>query len=383
MYTLKSFDVKAFLTNYWQKKPCVFRNILNGFDDPLDENDLAGLAMEEEIDSRIISNQQERWKIFQGPFSDFDAPCQGKWTLLAQGVERYIPEGKQLMDAFDFIPKWRKDDLMVSFSVPGAGVGPHIDQYDVFIIQGKGQRRWKVGEARQYQEVFPAKGLRQIEGFAPIIDEILNPGDVIYIPPGFPHDGVAQTECLNYSIGFRAPSQAELISDFADHALQTPSFSKRYGDEQLQVRENPTDITLSEIEDFRQLMKESLDSADFPNWLGQYLSKTTDHIAEEVNQLDEQFTEQQIARMLEQGTCFSPSPDFNPVVIQKAVGQSEGVRFFIQGEPFCYEEKHRKSIETLLNSDYWPGKDHFNSVNSLFFVQLLTKLVNAGYWYPA
>ena len=149
------FNAETFLKNYWQQKPVVIKHFFDNFVDPIDENDLAGLAQESEVDARIISNVKGSWHVEQGPITDFDKACQGKWTLLVQGVDKYVPDVTPLLDPFSFIPNWRLDDLMVSFATNGAGVGAHIDQYDVFLVQGKGRRRWRVGKPADYKEVFP------------------------------------------------------------------------------------------------------------------------------------------------------------------------------------------------------------------------------------
>lgn len=382
MYHLQQFDIKDFLSRYWQKKPCVIRGLFKDFTDPLDEHELAGLAQEDEIDSRIISCDDHRWQIHHGPFESFEDLCCGQWSLLVQGVDRYLPEAKQLLDAFDFIPHWRKDDLMVSFSVPGAGVGPHLDQYDVFIVQGKGKRRWQVGEIDTYSEVYPAPGLRQINGFTAQIDEILESGDVIYIPPGFPHNGTALEECLNFSVGFRAPSQAELLSDFADFCLQSEDFSLRYGDKDIVARNYPTTLNQAEIEQFRALMKQSLDSSHFPRWLGQFLSKTN-HLDDQNEQVTDTYSEHEIQQMLSDGVCFAPALHLKPLILERDPDGGERVEFYLEGERFSYPEKHRENINLMLNSECWPQNSTISQKDSLFFAQLLTKLVNAGCWYPA
>lgn len=235
---MKEFDIEHFLSHYWQQKPVVLRGFFQDFEDPIDEHDLAGLAQEEEIDSRLLSFENTsgnpadgagEWKVHQGPIHDFEAVCEGAWTLLVQSVDRYVHDVADILEPFRFLPNWRLDDLMVSFATKNAGVGAHIDQYDVFLVQGKGQRRWRVGKPGEYKEVFPHPKLRQIEGFDPIIDEVLNPGDVLYIPPGWPHDGKALEDCLTYSVGFRAPETSQL-ADSLSLMLETSDINVRFTD---------------------------------------------------------------------------------------------------------------------------------------------------------
>ena len=382
MYSLKDFDKQRFLSEFWQKKPCVIRKPFLHFADPLDEHELAGLAQEADIDSRVIYRNGNNWQLTHGPIDDFSKVCQGQWTLLVQSVDRYVENANSLMASFNFVPHWRKDDLMVSFSVEGAGVGPHLDQYDVFIIQGKGRRHWKVGDKGVFVEQCPAAGLRQIEGFTPIIDEILQPGDVIYIPPGYPHDGVALEPCLNYSVGFRAPTQAELLSDFADYCLQSEAFSRRFTDPNLGLREYPTGLKADEIEQFRGLMQSALSDAQFDHWLGEFLSKSN-HIDGSEPLVEVPYTERDIKQMISEGTCFTPALHIKPLIMEKREPNSENFSFFIEGQQFVYPEKQRKNVELLLNSACWPQKTAFNEDDCLFFNHLLSTLVNAGFWYPA
>lgn len=221
-----------FLENYWQKKPVVLKNALPNLPELTDENELAGLAMEEFIDSRIVENNDGQWQVSHGPFQDFSRWQDGQWSLLVQGVDAYLPDVKRLLDTVHFIPKWRVDDVMVSFSMPGAGVGLHLDQYDVFIVQGKGKRRWQAGavDKGQCQEQI-AKDLLQVSDpsrFAPIVDEVLECGDIIYVPPFSAHKGETIEPCINYSIGFRAPSQQELLWLFADHLIENDKALTRF-----------------------------------------------------------------------------------------------------------------------------------------------------------
>lgn len=254
-----NLDIATFLQQYWQKQPKVFRNAFNPFNDPLDEHDLAGLSELEEADSRIVSFNNGQWQVSHGPFSRFDEVCQGDWSLLVQGVNQYLDDAHALLSHFNFIPNWRLDDLMVSFSVKNGGVGPHLDQYDVFIIQGKGSRRWQVGmrndPAHPYQAVRPHPDLGQIEPFIPIIDEVLQPGDLIYIPPGFPHNGVALEDCLNYSVGFRAPDQMQLWESLLQYCHDQNTETERYQDPHLRARHHSAEITSAELEALQSMMQ--------------------------------------------------------------------------------------------------------------------------------
>lgn len=213
-----------FIENYWQKRPVLLKNALPNLAELTDENELAGLAMEEFVDSRIVEQFNDgKWQVNQGPFDDFSKWQNGKWSLLVQGVDHYLPDVAKLLQAVDFIPQWRIDDVMVSFSMPESGVGLHLDQYDVFIVQGKGKRRWQAGavDHNQCQDEI-SDNLLQIlepEKFVPVVDEVLECGDIIYIPPFSAHKGQTIEAAINYSIGFRAPNQQEMLSYFADYLI--------------------------------------------------------------------------------------------------------------------------------------------------------------------
>jgi 50S ribosomal protein L16 3-hydroxylase len=209
-----------FLEKYWQKHPVVLKNALPDFIDPITPDELAGLAMEPEVDSRLVSHHNGQWQASNGPFEHFDDLGETGWSLLAQAVNHWHAPSAELVRPFRALPDWRLDDLMISYSVPGGGVGPHIDQYDVFIIQGMGRRRWRVGDKLPLKQFCPHPALLHVEPFTPIVDQELAPGDILYIPPGFPHDGFTFESALNYSVGFRGPNGRDLISSFADYALE-------------------------------------------------------------------------------------------------------------------------------------------------------------------
>lgn len=239
MYSL-NIDIQTFLAKQWQKMPIVYTNAFSDFTDLLTPEELAGLACEPDVSSRVVVTEKtpkegkEAWQVIHGPFEDYDQFGEDHWQLLVQAVNHWHPDSRQLVEAFRFLPDWRFDDLMISFATPNGGVGPHIDNYDVFIIQGEGRRRWTVGDRGNYQARDKDPNSPLIEDFEPIIDVILETGDILYIPPGFPHRGETLTTAMSYSIGFRAPSQQELFSQIADYCIdmnqgQTRFISKSEG----------------------------------------------------------------------------------------------------------------------------------------------------------
>ena len=224
-----------FLREYWQRKPLLVRGAFHRFADPLTPNDLAGLACEPASLSRLVVHDasRDRWDLRSGPFesADFARLPARDWTVLVQDVDKWDGDVAALLDRFAFLPSWRIDDVMVSYAVDGGSVGAHIDHYDVFLLQGLGRRRWRIstdpGASMATREDAEIKLLRD---FGPTHEWTLDAGDMLYLPPGVPHHGVAIGECMTYSIGMRAPSYAELLGDFADTLAAEIPEELRFGD---------------------------------------------------------------------------------------------------------------------------------------------------------
>jgi 50S ribosomal protein L16 3-hydroxylase len=208
---LGGLSADAFMRRYWQKKPLLIRQALPGFAPPVARARLFALAADEGVESRLVARDGTAWSVRKGPFKRRALPPLGRrdWTLLVQGVDVHDDAVHALMNRFRFVPDARLDDVMVSFATDGGGVGPHFDSYDVFLLQAHGKRRWRIGRQRnaQLRDDVPLKILAHFE---PEQEYLLAPGDMLYLPPGWAHDGIAEGECLTYSVGFRVPEQAEL-----------------------------------------------------------------------------------------------------------------------------------------------------------------------------
>lgn len=228
---LGGLSVAGFLHDHWQRRPLLVRGAFPGLVPLIDGDELAGLACEEEVESRLVTRPDYRLR--HGPFSarDFAALPERDWTLLVQDCDKHVPElADQLIGPFRFIPDWRIDDLMISWAADGGGVGPHVDQYDVFLLQLQGRRRWRIAAHQAHWRELPGLDLRVLADFVPEQDWILEPGDMLYLPPGVAHDGVALGPCMTASIGFRAPSHRELVSDLAEWLYQQVPEDLRYAD---------------------------------------------------------------------------------------------------------------------------------------------------------
>ena len=206
-----------FMRRHWQRKPLLVRQAWPGVQPPLLRSALFGLARRDDVESRLVVQQGGGWQLRRGPLPRRALPPlrQAGCTLLVQGLDLHVEAAHRMLRHFDFVPLARRDDLMLSWASDGGGVGPHLDAYDVFLLQVQGRRRWRIGRiaepaAAAWIEDAPLKILRH---FAPEQDWLLDPGDMLYLPPGWAHEGTAVGECMTCSIGFRAASRAELADD--------------------------------------------------------------------------------------------------------------------------------------------------------------------------
>jgi len=249
---LLGMPAAQFLRNYWQKRPLLIRNAFPDFESPLQPEDLAGLACEEIALSRLIRHDRSRdgWQVETGPFDEEMFPGLGDrdWTLLVQDVDKWDADVAALLPHFDFLPRWRIDDIMVSFAATGGSVGAHVDQYDVFLLQGQGHRRWQIDASDAMGRGVPSQDFRDdvelklLREFEPTHEWVLGPGDMLYLPPMVPHHGVAEDPCLTFSVGMRAPSVAELMGDYIDTLAAEADESIRYHDGDLAPQEDPNEI---------------------------------------------------------------------------------------------------------------------------------------------
>ena len=380
MYQLKINDLceQEFLNQYWQKKPLLIKQGFTDFQDPIEAEELAGLAMEESIESRIVTNHNNDWQVYQGPFEDFEKLTEQHATLLVQAVDHWHSDAAQLLHPFRFIPNWRIDDLMISYSTPKGGVGPHLDQYDVFIIQGEGKRHWRVGLPDPTLKQFAQnKKLLQVEQFEAVIDCILEPGDILYIPPGCPHEGYAIENALNYSVGFRAPNQQDLFSSFADHVIDTDSGQKRYTDHTLALRDSKGELLQSETDKVKTLMQALLNNDElFKHWLGNTLSQAKHEM--DLAPLEEPITCEQMSDFI-----ANNAEEFERLGGVRAIYQQleDALLLSINGENYPLPLCDLNAVTLLTDHDYVNTDDLNAAQPSLVFIQTFTTLVNEGMWF--
>ena len=277
---LGALSVKEFLRDYWQKKPLLIRQAIPGFKGMLNPKQLMELACTPDAQARLVEHKRGRWQLHHGPFEHEEMPSfsKSKWTMLVQGVNHILPEAAELLKKFNFIPHSRLDDLMVSYAPKGGGVGPHFDSYDVFLLQGLGHRRWQIS-AQKDRGLIPDAPLRILQNFTVEHEWILEPGDMLYLPPHWAHNGIAEDDCMTYSIGFRTPSYQELGEQFLVHLQDNLHIEGMYADPDLKTQTHPSEISTDMLKQVEHVIQQiQWDKSDISNFLGCYLSEPKPHI---------------------------------------------------------------------------------------------------------
>lgn len=271
----------VFLRDYWQKKPLLVRNAIPGFAGLIGPAALFELAGDEDAQARLIRQKKSGWDLQFGPFNSStfkpkrdNAP----WTLLIQELNHYLPSGDALLQQFDFIPHARLDDLMVSYAPKGGGVGPHFDSYDVFLLQGHGHRRWQIS-AQTDLTLIDGAPLRILKHFSPEQEWVLAPGDMLYLPPHYAHDGIAEDECMTYSIGFRAPTTQEIATQFLVYMQDKLTLPGRYADPDLTLQKHPAEMSEAMLSQWAEMIAQiQWGQSDIIDFAGRYLTEPKPHI---------------------------------------------------------------------------------------------------------
>ena len=270
----------GFLRRHWQKKPLLARGALEECAGIVQPATLFALAGRDDLESRLVRRQGRRWTVRHGPFKprDFRRLPRAGWTLLVQGVNHALPAAQKLLDKFAFIPYARLDDLMVSYAPRGGGVGPHFDSYDVFLLQGEGRRRWRVSRQRDLALVDGAP-LKILRRFQPAREWVLQAGDLLYLPPRCAHDGVALSDCITYSIGFRAPGAQELGTRFLEFLQDELRLDGVYQDRGLTPARHPARLADEMVRKLcRMLRRIRWSEADAVRFIGCYLTEPKGHV---------------------------------------------------------------------------------------------------------
>jgi len=321
-----------FLTQYWQKRPCLIRQAIPGFVALLDGDDLAGLACEEMAESRLVRGTFEAadWSLEHGPFDEtrFASLPETNWTLLVQDVEKHYEPLQDLMQQFSFIPTWRLDDLMISFAAPGGSVGPHVDQYDVFLLQAEGRRRWRIASIFD-PALLDGCPLNVLQRFEPEQEWVLEPGDMLYLPPNVAHHGVALDAGMTWSIGARAPSGADLLQGLGEWLANDSREGGRYSDPLLKPAARPGEIDRSALDGLRELMRSGIGAnPGLDDFLAAFLSRF--RLAHDPVPPPSAVSAQKLRKALERGVRLMRNPWTRLTWIESM----QGARLYAAGQAY-------------------------------------------------
>jgi len=340
---LGGLSPQKFLRRHWQKRPLLVRRALPGFGGVIGRGALFALAARNDTESRLVERRGGRWRVAHGPVSRLRldrlaATGARNWTLLVNGVNGHRAEADRLLRRFAFVPQARMDDVMVSYAAPGGGVGPHVDSYDVFLVQGAGRRRWRLARRQPFAMVAGAP-LKLIEDFRPDQEMVLEPGDLLYLPPGWGHDGVALDPCFTCSVGFRAPRGAELAAAFLDYLHERGLPDAEYRDPGLRPAAHPAHLA-GDLLAFaaRQLGRIRWDRADITDFLGRYLTTPKPEV------------------VFRGSRGAAPSlADCDAVLDGRTQMLYAGATFFLNGESFVPPARQRRALAALANRRRAPG----------------------------
>lgn len=367
-----------FLRDFWQKKPMLVRGAFENSRDPVSPEYLAGLACEGPTESRLVFAELEGtpYAVRYGPFAaaDFEKLPERDWTLLVRHVDKLLPEVGALLEPFAFIPRWRIDDVMVSYARPGGSVGPHVDQYDVFLLQGRGRRRWQISTdpdiPRHRRE---DTELDVLASFEPTDEWELEAGDMLYLPPGVAHHGLALDDCMTYSIGFRAPSREELLAGWFEFLMSRLEPGHRYRDPELRPVDHPGKIKKDALERARSMLEDALrfEPDEFRQWFGSFI--TADDSLPPVEPASGKLGMERLKRQLDAGRRLVRNPMTRVAYFERG----DRAWLFVNGEA------HRASLtlacklgdETRLR--YQDLREIMQQPDD---AALLIRLIGRGYW---
>ena len=373
-----------FLDNYWQKQSLFIPNAFPEQINCLEPNDLAGFSLEENIESRIIiERENNQWDQLHGPFNDdtFKSLPTSKWTLLVQAVDHYLPNLALLLDQFNFLPQWRIDDIMMSYATKGGNVGPHYDYYDVFLIQISGQRHWQVGQlCDDKSKLIKNLPIRILKDFNTSEEHIVNPGDVLYLPPGIAHHGIAlDDECITLSVGFRAPSYADMLSEYSHHLADQLPGQHRYQDKSLKARTESTHhsgmITEQDVQSVKaQLLEHFSSDQNLKLWMAEFLSLPK---YEECAPLSCELSKAEFLELLSSGLPIHRDESSRFVVTQ----DMDRVRLYINGSEATLHEAEPTFVQLIASRRVFATNDLNELMANENNLSLLFEMVKKGYFY--
>lgn len=374
-----AFDAEEFKQLFWQKKPVLLPKLVENFADALSAEELAGLACEELVESRLITEfEKGNYLLRNGPFTepDFTQLPSSNWTILVQAVDQWVDEIADLKRLFEFIPSWRIDDIMVSFAATGGSVGPHFDYYDVFLLQGAGKRNWKVGQRCDSNTKLLANSeLSLLTNFAATMEFNLEAGDALYIPPRYAHWGIAKSDSLCYSIGFRAPSMAEMIEGFSDFIIKSQDPAQRFEDSEIHADQRSGEIRTSQLNSsFQRLFREFSDRDTFIAWFGCYVSQPK--YPELIEPIENPFSSVELVSLLDTGVILRKNPSSRFAFIESTANSS--VSMFVDGAMTTFPIEKSGAVAWLCESKHFELDGSAKFLADAEIAELLRQLLNQG-----
>ena len=372
------FTQEEFLRDYWQKKPVLIKQGFLHFEDPISADELAGIACEEQVQSRLIQKKGGKWNAEFGPFESYDHLGEEDWSLVIQALDNWSEDAAKLIEPFRFIPHWRLDDLMASFATPNGSVGPHIDLYDTFICQGSGNRRWKVGNKGDHKQFAAHTALLHVESFEPIINEELKAGDILYIPPGYPHEGNSLNNSMSFSIGFRTNSSVSLLSAFADHLIDSEQGNALIEDPERKTTQNSGAIN---NEDYLLIKNQVLSLIEndqmFRDFTGSYLTQAKHDMDLVPN--EEPFLDEDITDILSQ-TDLMRLGGLRAFYFTETI--NSGI-CYINGEKTKFDSELVEVVKLMCDNVCIEPAQLKDWRNNLVFINFIKQQLDLGYWYFA
>lgn len=371
---------KEFLTKFWQKKPLLMKGAIRPFPDLISPDEVAGLSCDPRIESRLILEKGGKtpWELRRGPFkpSLFSKLPKTHWTILVNGVDRFVPSVNAFLDHFSFIPFWRIDDVMISVAYDKGNVGAHVDNYDVFLVQAHGTREWLIEDRPRLEDNFvPGLPIRLLKKFKPTHRWLLEPGDILYLPPRFPHHGIARGDrCMTVSVGFRAPSIHEIINGIVTDALANTDEALRYGDPELQAQA-PGEIAPAAIEKLKGYITKHLASSEqIESWLGRYVTESYCDV--ELYKRKKSPNTQELRRAINSGSTIIRAEGARCAYVRGA--KSGEIRFYANGERLDLTGAAATLASEVADRVIIPA-DHARSlVRSDSALNLLSSLIRRG-----
>ena len=375
---------QQFLEQYWQKKPLLIRQAFPNFESPISPDELAGLAYEPEIESRLIVEHgpESIWQVIQGPLSDadFEHLTESHWTLLVQDVDKHVPETQSIIAPFRFIPDWRRDDLMISYAPIHGSVGPHTDGYDVFLLQGLGTRKWQVTDHEIHEpSLIEDIDLQVLSEFDYAYEWLLEPGDMLYLPPHFGHHGIAMDECMTLSIGYREPTQAEAIDTVLNALLERGLAKKHYRDTNLIAVEDDHEITQQGMDNLKALLHQTIDDAQpiLMETLGKLVTETKPSLVELTHEcVTEPTSKEVIEQQFSQGQLLQKSTYHRFAWFEN----KEGGQLFVAGETYRIKHCTRQQLILLTENSNLNESDWLSLSSEPDVIEVLCLLIEEGAW---